>query len=89
MKTLTEELQDKIYNALEGKKFSNESTKEIISSFTKTKTRFVDEKIDDGADGEDDYVMKTSYQCEDFDDVRYVDVYFGNNTRTISYIHFN
>lgn len=41
-----------------------------------------DEDIDDGCDdGEDEYVMKRLYTLSTFD----IRLYYGNNTRTISY----
>jgi hypothetical protein len=48
--------------------------------------RFVDEKIDDGSDDEEDpYVMMRSYDfyVEGEEDERHTRFYYGNNTRKI------
>ena len=65
--------------ALEGKDV--DAAPDILKQFGEV--RFVDEKIDDGCDSdEDEYVMMRSYDAGEF----YVRIYYGNNTRTVTYV---
>lgn len=71
-----EDIKDKIYDALIGE--SIDDAKDILSEFGEVS--FVDEKIDDGSDDEDDnYVMMRSYDVDNL----YVRIYYGDNTREI------
>lgn len=71
-----EDIEDKIYDALIGE--SIDDAKDILSEFGEVS--FVDEKIDDGSDDEDDnYVMMRSYDVDNL----YVRIYYGDNTREI------
>lgn len=69
--------EDDISQALLAKDIDD--AEDILSRFGKVK--FVDEKIDDGddGDGEDEYVMMRSYNVGK----KYVRIYYGNNTGKI------
>lgn len=82
-------LESKIYNSLIDKDIN--SAEESLSIYGKV--HFCDEKIDDGIDdedSEDEYLMMQSYYLVTSDDnTHYIRIYFGDNTRIISYIQIS
>ena len=72
-------MKQDIYDALIGQ--SIDDAQGILEKFGVT--YFVDEGIDDGANGtEDKYVMKRCYDCGPL----YVRIFYGDRTREITYV---
>lgn len=85
---LTDELEDKICEAigsLDG--YCSTDIEEIVTKIVGSPCSIYDEKIDDGADGEDDYVMKGCFEVKNSDLT--IRVYYGNNTLEIGCVDVN
>ena len=62
-----------------------ENAEDILHSFGKP--GFVDEKIDDGSDGEDDaYVMMRSFRISTMEGNYYIRLFYGDVTRVIAMV---
>ena len=60
------------------------ATEEILTEIVGQSVDFYDTCIDDGADGEDTYVMKDCFVSKD--DSVVVRIYYGNVTEEIGYV---
>lgn len=80
-------INDKIIRALEGKDIDD--AEDILKKFGEPE--FVDEKIDDGADdNENKYIMLRSYTLKlKNNEELYIRISFGDETREISNIDIN
>lgn len=90
---LTNEIVEKIYTAIgELDGYNSADIANTVTEVLGRKCKIYDEcicKIDDecfvdGADGEDDYVMKGCFEVEDSDIT--IRVYYGNNTLKIGWV---
>lgn len=80
---LTDELEQKILETI-GDEYCECEIEEGLSELLGTKVSWYDGGIDDGADGEDEYVMKACFEVEGTDIT--IRVYYGNNTLEIGYV---
>lgn len=80
--TLTDDVADaiqRVIGELDG--YNSADIENALTELLGRKCNIYDECIDDGADGEDDYVMKGCFEVEDSDIT--IRVYYGNNTLEI------
>ena len=85
MKKKFEQIKREIQDALCGTLYEGETaTEEILTRIVGREVEWYDSSIDDGADGDDDYVIKDCYSTKD--DKIIVRIYFGNCTREIGYV---
>lgn len=76
------QIKDEIQNDLMGKEYYGiTDTEEILTEIIGKSVEVYDSKIDDGADGDDDYVMLDAFTTSD----RSIDIliYYGNCTLNI------
>lgn len=80
---LTDDLKKKIVATI-GDEYSESEIEENLTNLLGKKVSWYDGGIDDGADGEDEYVMKACFKVEDSDIT--IRVYYGDYTLGIGYV---
>lgn len=79
------QIKDEIQNDLMGKEYYGiTDTEEILTEIIGKSVEVYDSKIDDGADGDDNYVMCDAFTTND----RSIDIliYYGDCTQEIGYV---